>query len=181
MPVNEKKASMTCLLVCLSMALNIIAGISYSQQSNLQVQSQIDEIFLLPMSHCDIGFTDTLDMVAMRYKDNIDQAIEMCEGNDDFYWTIESLWQLEQWMERSTVAEVQHLKKLIDEGRIEVAAMYCNFRSGLLGIEDANRLLYPMARVQKLLDIEITTAIQNDVPGYADVYPRVLESAGISY
>jgi len=59
--------------------------------------------------------------------------------------------------------------------------MYCNMRSGLLGIEDANRLLYPMQRMQERLGISFHTVIQNDVPGYSDVYPRVFASAGIKY
>jgi hypothetical protein len=144
-------------------------------------ENKIEEVYIVPMSHCDIGFTDSLDVCAMRYKDNIDQAIILCEKHDDFYWTIESLWQLEQWMLRSSDEDVLRLKKLVDAGRIEIAAMYGNLRSGLLGIEDSNRLLYPLQRMKERLEFECVTAIQNDVPGYADVYPRVMADAGVKY
>ena len=142
---------------------------------------KITEVYLIPMTHLDIGFTGALDTVAMRYKDDIDQAIEICETYEDFSFTIESLWQLEQWMLRSTKEEMERLQKLIVSERIEVAAMYCTQRSGLLGIEDANRLLYPMQRIREKWNIPFDTVIQNDVPGYADVYPRVFASAGIKY
>ena len=143
--------------------------------------AEIEEVMLLPFSHCDIGFTQTLDTVAMNYKDNIDEAIALIEKYDDFYWTIESLWQLEQWMLRSTDKEIDHLRELIIAGRIEVCGMYSTQRSGLMGIEDANRMLYPMRRIQERLKIPVYTVMQNDVPGYADVFPRVLSSAGIKY
>lgn len=142
---------------------------------------RIKEVFLIPLSHLDIGFTDSLDIVAMKCKDDIDQAIQLCEKYEDFYWTIESLWQLEQWLLRSTPAEINGLKKLIHSQRIEVTAMYSTLRSGLLGLEDANRLLYPKQRVQEQLGIKFDTAIQNDVPGYADVYPRIFADGGIKY
>lgn len=143
--------------------------------------AEIEEVFLLPFSHCDLGFTDPLDTVALKYKDNIDEAIAMCEENEDFYWTIESLWQLEQWLLRSSDREIEQLRSLVLKGRMEVGALYGTFRSGLLGLEDANRLLYPMRHIQQKLDIPFYTAIQNDTPGYSSVYPRLLASDGISY
>jgi alpha-mannosidase len=154
---------------------------SGASDSDTVVPTRIKEVFLIPMTHLDVGFTDSLDVVAMKYKDNIDQAIQLCERYEEFNWTIESIWQLEQWMLRSTVKEIDRLKKLIDSQRIEVAAMYCTMRSGLLGMEDANRLMYPMQRMQEKLGIPFDTVIQDDVPGYVDVYPRVFASAGIKY
>lgn len=176
-------------LILLSLIIVILYALSSAQnkdddkgrESDTVNPTKIKEVLLIPMTHLDIGFTDALDTVAMQCKDNIDQAIQLCERYQDFYWTIESLWQLEQWLLRSTDGEIEHLKKLIDSQRIEVAGMYCTLRSGLLGLEDANRLMYPMQRMKEQLGISFDTVIQNDVPGYADVYPRVFASAGIKY
>ncbi len=143
--------------------------------------TRVEEVYLVPFSHLDLGFTGSVDEVAMACKDTVDQAIRVCEANDDFFWTIESLWQLEQWLLRSTEEDVGRLKALIDAGRIEVGATQYTFRSGMLGLEDANRILYPMQRMHERLGIEFDTAIQNDVPGYADVFPRVLASGGVRY
>lgn len=168
--------TMNLLSLCVSQD-----DVNASQGTGGISHNKIQEAFLIPMTHLDIGFTDSLDIVAMRCKEDIDQAIEICETYGEFHFTIESIWQLEQWMLRSTNEEIDRLKKLIEEQRIEVSAMYCTLRSGLLGMEDANRLLYPMQRMQERLGISFDTAVQNDVPGYADVYPRIFASSGIKY
>jgi len=175
-------------VACLSFLL-CVAGLALGQEpvkspptdTEEKGTVRITEVFLIPQSHLDLGFTGSVDEVAMACKDNIDQAIRVCEENEDFFWTIESIWQLEQWMLRSTEEDIQRLKTLIDAGRIEVGATQYTLRSGLLGIEDANRLLYPMQRMRDRLGISFDTAIQNDVPGYADVYPRLFASAGVRY
>ncbi len=172
---------LSCVVFCFFQIGSGHADSENIQDSSESSPSRIKEVYLIPMTHLDIGFTDSLDTVAMKYKDDIDRAIELCERFSEFNFTIESLWQLEQWLMRSTDDEVERLQKFIDSGLIEVAAMYCTMRSGLLGIEDANRLLYPMQRIGEKLDIDFDTVIQNDVPGYTEVYPRIFASAGIKY
>ena len=141
----------------------------------------VREVMILPFEHLDLGFTAPLDEVAMRCKAHLDEALDMVERDPEFCWTIESLWQLEQWLDRSSEADVARLQRLVKAGRVEVCAMRSNYRSGMLGAEEANRLLLPMRRIRDRLAIEFHTALQDDVPGYADFYPRVLADAGVRY
>lgn len=97
----------------------------------------IERVFVVTCSHLDIGFTGTPEAVALGYKDNLDHAIALCEAETDFKWTIETSWQLVQWLRRTPDAkERQRLAQLIRSGRMELGAMPATFHSAVLSAEE---------------------------------------------
>ncbi len=153
----------------------------YISNSSSGIVSDIKYLFVVELSHLDIGFTDPPDDVAEFYKQNIDQVVENCESDSDYIWTIEAVWQLEQWMARSNSSEIEEVMNLTRQGRIGLTAGYANMHSGVMGHEEVNRFLYPAERIRREWNVSIQTLIQDDVPGYSWALPQVLNKSGVKY
>ena len=159
----------------------------WAQQARYELPAEqrtgaIKRIWVVCHSHLDIGFTRPPDEVARDYKDNIDHAIQLARENDDFRWTIESTWMLEQWLKRTDdPALVRELGKLMRAGRITLGAAFANMHSGLMAPEESNRLVYLAEKFRRRFGIETPVAFQNDVPGFTWAYPRVFASSGVKY
>ncbi len=145
------------------------------------IPSSIRKIYLVHFTHLDIGFTDPQDVVAHQYKGIIDQAISYADNISTFKYTIESAWQLEQWLERSTPSEIDHLKQLVNADKIHLGAGYATMHTANLGTEEMCRFLYPSEHYKQQFGFNTNTIFQNDVPGYAWSLPSVLADAGVKY
>ena len=156
-------------------------GSSYELPAG-QRTGAIRQIFVVSHGHLDIGFTRPPDEVARQFKDSIDTAIRLAREHADFRWTIESAWMLQQWLRRTDDdALVEELVGLLREGRLALGLAFGNMHSGLMGTEEANRLIYLGHRLRRELGIEASVAFQNDVPGFSWAFPRVLAGSGVKY
>ncbi|MFZ5515510.1 MAG: T9SS type A sorting domain-containing protein [Candidatus Zhuqueibacterota bacterium] len=145
------------------------------------IASPIRYVYLVHFTHLDIGFTDPQDVVADQYKTIIDKAIQYIDDIPTYKWTIESIWQLDQWLKRSTPQEIAHFREQVQSGRMDMCAGYATMHSATLGVEEMSRFLYPAARYRQDFGFELNTIYQNDVPGYAWALPSVLANAGVKY
>jgi len=155
-------------------------GISSAETSILD-RSPVKTIYIIQLSHCDIGFTDTQAAVAKVSAETIDRAIELCAEDPEYKWTIESLWQLEQWTAGKKQSEIERLMSLVKSGRMSLSATYAGMLSALMGSEELCRSMYFAERLRSGYGVEIVTAIQNDIPGYSWAYPQVLSKSGVRY
>lgn len=144
---------------------------------------EINRIYLLTFTHLDIGFNWPRDEVGIGYKHCIDRAIELCQRFSDLKWTIETSWQLEEWLKRTKDPEkIEKLKELVQQGRIFLCAAPATMHSGVLSAEEACRLFYPTYKLCRELGIDMPkVAMQNDVPGYTIAYPQIMKESGIPY
>jgi alpha-mannosidase len=149
--------------------------------SSPSIPSTIKYLFVVEHSHLDLGFTTSPDELETFYKANIDHAISYCTISPQYEWTIESIWQLEQWIKRSSPTQINQLINLVNAGRISIAGGYANMHTGALGNEEMNRFSYPAEKLRKEWNISIETVIQNDVPGYSWDLPQVLAKSSIKY
>jgi len=145
------------------------------------IASPIRYVYLVHFTHLDIGFTDPQDVVADQYKTIIDKAIQYIDDIPTYQWTIESIWQLEQWLKRSTPQEIEHFRQQVQSGRMDMCAGYATMHSATLGTEEMSRFLYPAAMYRQDFGFELNTIYQNDVPGYAWPLPSVLANSGVKY
>jgi hypothetical protein len=145
------------------------------------VEGEIQTIYVVVPSHLDIGFTAPPDTVARGYKPCIDHAIELCEKYPDYFYTIECAWQLRQWMNRSSAEEVAKLTALVKSGKVEIGGAFATMHSGMMSGESVNRMFDLGLGLAKRLGGKITTAIQDDVPGYSWAYPQAMKQHGIKY
>jgi hypothetical protein len=142
----------------------------------------IRRVFVICDSHLDIGFTKPPDQVARDYKTQIDTAIRLARENDDFRWTIESTWMLEEWLRRTDdEALIDELGKFLREGRFGLGVTFATMHSGLMAPEESNRLVYLGEQFRRRFGLTAPVAYQDDVPGFTWAYPRILAGSGVKY
>jgi hypothetical protein len=152
-----------------------------------RVASRPLRLHLIFHTHLDIGYTAPVAEVAAVYKSMFDRVVKMMEEdappeNDTaIRFTVETLWQLEQYIARSKPAEVDRFMKLVRQGRIEVCAGYNTANTSAISYEELNRMLYPAKEYRARYGIPIETLMLNDQPGYAWGLADVAASSGFRY
>ncbi|GBC98238.1 hypothetical protein HRbin17_00738 [bacterium HR17] len=144
--------------------------------------SSIRTIYIVPMSHLDIGFTAPPSQVATKMRQIAEQAIAFADADPDFVWTFETFWQLEQWL-KSNPSETQRQKllQLVSQGRFEVCAAYVNPHSNIMSAFLLDWLFRLPKRWADENSIPMRTAVLNDVPGHPIDLPHFLARNGIRY
>ena len=144
-------------------------------------------VHLVPISHHDLGYTDTIENVLAQYCGMYEDALRFCRETDDwpyeakFRYTAEGSWSLRHFVEQASPETVKELAKRVAEGRIEIPALVGNVISAMYGHEEQIRLLYPSFRLKRLLGGEIRTGGITDVPGLSWGLPTVLAGTGVKY
>jgi len=153
-------------------------------------ESSIKTIYITPLSHYDLGFVEPPDQVRERAARHIDEVIRVAESNKDFRWTIESVWQVEEWLKRqkkpSSVlpkdkANIARLMNLIKSGQIALSTAWGSMHTDFQGAEELNRLCYGYTALHKTYGVESEIALLDDVPGHPTSLPSVLAGSGTKY
>jgi len=145
------------------------------------IPSTIKKIFVVGHEHLDIGFDAPPETMRNWCKTHIDTQIDYARFRPDFKWNIEDTWAMQNWIDRSTPAEIDELMGMIRSGQFALGALHSTPHSGKLGVEQVNRLLWHATEYRHLYNIPVLTAFQDDVPGATWAYPQVLARSGINY
>ncbi len=173
----------TGFVTALLLSLNV-----YSQAK--LPQSTIKTIYVVPSSHYDFGFVDPPNAIRERAARHIDEVIRIAESNPEFRWTIESVWQINEWLKRqkkpSSVLpkdkeKIARLISLIKSGRVVVSTAWGSMHTDFMGNEELNRMNYDFVKLQKTYGIESEVAYMNDVPGHPMPVASVLAEGGTKY
>jgi len=153
-------------------------------------QSSIKTIYVVPSSHYDFGFVEPPNAIRERAARHIDEVIRVAESNKDFRWTIESVWQVNEWLKRqkkpSSVLpldkeKIARLMNLIKSGQIVLSTAWGSMHTDYLGAEELNRLNYDFVNLQRTYGITSEVAYMNDVPGHPMPIASMLASGGTKY
>ena len=142
-------------------------------------------ISLVQHSHFDIGYTDRQELVLASQLTYLDQAIALAEQTAEwpeearFRWTVEVTEPLRRWLAVRPRAMREALFAAVRRGQIEICALSMNMHTEAFSIDELGRQLAfaDALRVEEGLDI--TTAIQSDVPGATVGLVSLLADAGI--
>ncbi|RMF72980.1 MAG: hypothetical protein D6738_09940, partial [Acidobacteria bacterium] len=145
------------------------------------VISSVVDVWVVELSHLDIGFTEPPDDVAQFEKTHLDQVLDNLDAVPEYRWTIESGWQLEQWWARSTDAERQRLVDRLREGRLVLAAGYANLHTTRTDFEQFQRSIEYQVAFGREHGVPVRTWFTDDVPGSTFALPGLLAGAGIDY
>ena len=152
--------------------------------------SPIKTIYVIPSSHYDFGFIEPPNAIRERAARHIDELIRVAEENPNFKWTIESVWQINEWLKRQKKPasvlpkdkeKISRLFNLIKSGRIAVSTSWGSMHTDYMGSEELNRLSYDFARLQRSFGITSDVAYMNDVPGHPMPVASMLASGGTKY
>jgi hypothetical protein len=175
--------------IWVSVLAAVIFAFNTAAQTRLP-ESPIKTVYITPFSHYDFGFVEPPDAIRDRAARHIDEVIRVAEENPNFKWTIESVWQVNEWLKRqrkpSSVLpkdkeKIARLMNLIKSGRIELSAAWGSMHTDFMGAEELNRLTYDYTALSRTYGVESQLAMMNDVPGHPTSIPSVLAGSGMKY
>ncbi len=133
------------------------------------------------LSHLDIGYTNTQPVVQERQVRTLDEVVEACQNDANFHWTIETIWQLDQFRTGASPGRFEQLIELIREGRVAIGPWYSNSFTGMISEEEMFRSLDRAGDYHDEYGIEFPVAIFNDTPGLNWQVPQALTSIGTDF
>ncbi len=150
--------------------------------------SPIKTVYIVPSSHYDFGFVEPPDAIRERAARHIDDVIRVAEADPGFRWTIESVWQVEEWLKRAKDptsnlqpdrAKIARLVALIKSGRVALSAAWGSMHTDFMGAEELNRLCRGASALRRAYGVETDLAMMDDVPGHPTSVPSVLAASGV--
>ncbi len=145
------------------------------------VASSITTIYVMELSHLDIGFTEPPDDIEAFAKTHLDQVLDNLEADPAYRWTIESGWWLDRWWERSTDEQRQRMVAHLRSGRLSLCAGYANLHTTVAGHEELTRSAYWSLRFARTHGVPVRTWITDDVPGSTFALPELLARSGVEF
>ncbi|MGD8778692.1 MAG: glycoside hydrolase family 38 C-terminal domain-containing protein [Ignavibacteria bacterium] len=171
-PVTEKTETITSALT--------FPGDKLSKTLKIEPPKKY-ELHLMLLSHTDIGYTNPQPVVKEKHIKTLEEVVKQAKSDKNFKWTIETVWQLEQFRQAKPEEDFLELIDLIKSGRIAVSPLYANPFTGLISEEEAIESLSFAAELKKKYGIEYNAVVYNDVPGESQFIPQLLSSAGIYF
>ena len=153
----------------------------YFKQSYSLYPHKHYELHTMFLTHTDIGYTNIQPVVKEMHINTLDDVVDLCEKDKNFKWTIETVWQLEQYRLGRSKERFDKLINLIKVGRISVSPIYTNPFTGWVGKEEMLRSLDPAKFYKENYGINYNAAVYDDVPGESFFLPDVLSPFGVKF
>src|SRR5271163_115286 len=163
-----------------------IAGKTDSAEVRLEPVRKI-QIFILPHSHHDLGYTDLQKNVEEKQMANISRGIELARKTANyapgarFVWNLEVLWGADLFMRTKSEPERDELINAVKKGWIGLNGMYANELTGLCRPEELLQLFRYSTELGQQCGIRVDSAMISDVPGYTWGIVSAMAQAGIRY
>ncbi len=145
------------------------------------------QIFILPHSHHDLGYTDIQDNIVKKQVANISKGIELARNTANyppgarFVWNLEVLWGADQFMRTETEPAREELISAVKKGWIGLNGMYANELTGLCRPEELLQLFRYGTELGNRCGVAVDSAMISDVPGYTWGSVSAMAQAGIRY
>jgi alpha-mannosidase len=146
------------------------------------------EVYYLPHSHLDIGYTHRHEDVMNLQLRNIDQAVMLAARTKDypegarFKWNVETMWPVNEYLERyKNTAHVAAFKAAVKDGRVALNASIGNILTGLCKQEEIMHLFDDAHRVGKDLGVKVRSVMMSDVPGVSWGMVTAMAENGMKY
>ena len=163
-----------------------IAGKSDSVEVRLEPVRKV-QIFILPHSHHDLGYTDFQKDVEEKQMTNISKGIELARNTANyppgarFVWNLEVLWGADLFMRTKDAPEREELIGAVKKGWIGLNGMYANELTGLCRPEELLQLFRYSTELGNQCGVLVDSAMISDVPGYTWGTVSAMAQAGIRY
>ena len=144
-------------------------------------------IYVVPMSHTDIGYALGQAAAANRQVNNLVQGIQAAQRTADyptdarFVWNVEVLWAVDNYLHRMDAGQRGIFIDAVRKGQVELNGSYANELTGLCRPEELIRLFHYATEVSRLTGVPIQSAMISDVPGYTWGTVNAMAQAGIKY
>lgn len=145
------------------------------------------EIYLLPHSHNDIGYTALQADVVKKQNSNIEIGLRLARETANypegarFKWNTEVLWCVDNYLRLATPEKRAEFMAAVKAGQIGLDAFYCNILTGLCRPEELLNLMGYATRLSAQCGVPIDSAMISDVPGYTWSTVSAMAQAGVRY
>jgi hypothetical protein len=145
------------------------------------------QIFLLPHSHNDIGYTALQADVVKKQNSNIETGLRLAKATADypegarFKWNVEVLWCVDNYLRTATPEKRAEFMAAVKTGQIGLDAFYCNILAGLCRPEELLNLMSYATRLSAECGVPIESAMISDVPGYTWGTVSAMAQARVKY
>ncbi len=145
------------------------------------------EIFILPHSHNDIGYTALQAEVEKKQNDNIETGLRLARATANypegarFKWNVEVLWCVDNYLRSATPEQRADFMAAVRSGQVGLDAFYCNILAGLCRPEELLNLMRYATRLSAECGVPIESAMISDVPGYTWSLVPAMAQAGVKY
>mgnify|MGYP000560220983 CR=1 FL=1 len=145
------------------------------------------QVYLLPHSHVDIGYTHVQSEVEQKQCDYFDTAMELAGKTNHhpkgvrFRWNSEVMWAVDSYMRKASPEKRAAFVDAVKKGWIGLDALYGNELTALCRPEELVELTGYARRMRETYGVPIEAAMISDVPGYTWGIVPVLAQSGIKY
>ncbi|MCC7377244.1 MAG: hypothetical protein IT581_21460 [Verrucomicrobiales bacterium] len=145
------------------------------------------EIWVLPHSHVDVGYTHQQSEIVRIQIENLEKAMRLSAASarnppgEQFRWNPEAIWSLDHYLRQATDAQRDALVGAVRRGEVGVDALYGNMLTGLCRPEELAQCLSFAPRWAKLTGVPVESAAICDVPGWTWGMVSVMAQAGVKY
>jgi len=166
----------------------LIEGENQQLQTELRVPPlPIRNLYILPHSYIDIGYTHHQDSVLKLQWANLEKAIQLCRKTQylpngaRFKWNSEVLWAVNDYLENASQEKKDRLLSAIRKGWIGLDGLYANLLTGLSTEEELIHAFDAANRLRKEYNFKINGLMITDVPGFSwGLIPAMVQN-GIRY
>jgi hypothetical protein len=145
------------------------------------------EIWLLPHSHVDIGYSDPQPVVEKNHWRYFREAIALAAksaGHPEgarFKWNTEQAWAVETYFRQADEAEKAAFIAAMRDGSIGLQATLAGVLTGLCHPEELLRLTAFARGLGKQAGVPVDSVMVTDIPGQSWSFMQALALAGIKY
>lgn len=144
-------------------------------------------VYVLPMSHTDIGYALSQSASEDRQITNLMQGIAAAQRTAAyppgarFVWNVEVLWAADMFLHRMDDRQRADFLEAVRQGQVELNGSYANELTGLCRPEELIQLFRSATRLAAETGVPIQSAMISDVPGYTWGTVNAMAQAGIKY
>jgi alpha-mannosidase len=145
------------------------------------------EIWLLPHSHLDIGYSDRQPVVEKKHWRYYEEAIRLAEqsaGNPAgarFKWNVEQLWAVETYLGQAGGESRRRFIEAVRRGAIGLQATLAGELTGLCHPEELLHLTDFARRIARLTETPVDSVMVSDIPSQSWSLVPALALAGVKY
>ena len=145
------------------------------------------ELWLLPHSHLDIGYTDHPEAIAAKHWRYYREALALARQTAGdppaarFKWNVETLWAVESYLEQCSPDAREAFLAAVRRGEVGLQALFANELTGICHPEELFELTACARRIAELVEQPIHSAMITDIPSYTWSLVPALAQAGVRY
>ncbi len=168
--------------ICLS-GLVLLLACWPAQSSGQQPKTDNPQVYVVPFSHLDLSWACTQEECLSRGNFIISKAIQLAEQNPQYRYVIESEVFVSNFVEsHQGTKEVDHFKRLVKDGRIEVAPLWAGiYQNQTRGEALVRNLIYGKRYARETFGVDPTVAQLTDIPGFTRQYPQILSKSATPF